>query len=201
MDERLPKAGRKRHERVVPLEDSDHRRFLFGSQTLDAERPARRLPAQIEKAHTTRPATDSFNDLWHQFCSIQQTFHSIRGEPWVAPHRDLTHAAPIKTDVEPVYLTLFRSGELAGRAKRAAAHLACCGLCARYCRVDRYLGVKGAVCRTGVRAMVSSFAPHYGEERPLSGTRRSGTIFFTWCNLRCVFCQNYDIANWERATK
>jgi hypothetical protein len=71
MDERLPKAGRKRHERVVPLEDSDHRRFLFGSQTLDAERPARRLPAQIEKAHTMRPATDSFNDLWHQCCSIQ----------------------------------------------------------------------------------------------------------------------------------
>jgi putative pyruvate formate lyase activating enzyme len=106
----------------------------------------------------------------------------------------LTHAAPIKTDVEPVYLTLFRSGELAGRAKRAAAHLACCDLCARYCRVDRYLGVKGAVCRTGVRAMVSSFGPHYGEERPLSGTRGSGTIFFTWCNLRCVFCQNYDIA-------
>ena len=42
--------------------------------------------------------------------------------------------------------------------------------------------------------MVSSFGPHHGEERPLSGTRGSGTIFFTWCNLRCVFCQNYDIA-------
>jgi putative pyruvate formate lyase activating enzyme len=104
------------------------------------------------------------------------------------------HAAPIESDLEPLYLTLFRSGQLAERAKRAAAHLASCDLCARYCRVDRFLGVKGAVCRTGVRAMVSSFGPHYGEERPLSGTRGSGTIFFTWCNLRCVFCQNYGIA-------
>jgi uncharacterized Fe-S radical SAM superfamily protein PflX len=88
------------------------------------------------------------------------------------------HAAPIESDLEPLYLTLFRSGQLAERAKRAAAHLASCDLCARYCRVDRFLGVKGAVCRTGVRAMVSSFGPHYGEERPLSGTRGSGTTFF-----------------------
>jgi putative pyruvate formate lyase activating enzyme len=105
-----------------------------------------------------------------------------------------THAAPLRADLEPGYLTLLRSGELAERAKRAAAHLACCDLCARYCRIDRFIGVKGAVCRTGVRAMVSSFGSHYGEERPLSGARGSGTIFFTWCNLRCVFCQNYDIA-------
>jgi hypothetical protein len=55
IDERLPKAGRKRHDRIVSLEDGDHRRFLFGSQALDAERPARRLPAQIEKAHKMRP--------------------------------------------------------------------------------------------------------------------------------------------------
>jgi putative pyruvate formate lyase activating enzyme len=46
-----------------------------------------------------------------------------------------------------------------------------------------------------VHALVSSFGPHHGEERPLSGTRGSGTIFFTWCNLRCVFCQNYEIAH------
>ena len=104
------------------------------------------------------------------------------------------HDAPIEPNVEPVYITLFRSGELAERAKRAVAHLACCDLCARYCRVDRLLGMKGAVCRTGVRAVVHSFGPHYGEERSLSGTQGSGTIFFTWCNLRCVFCQNYEIA-------
>ncbi|MBZ5558639.1 MAG: radical SAM protein [Acidobacteriia bacterium] len=95
---------------------------------------------------------------------------------------------------EPIYMTLFRSGELAERAKSAVEHLASCDLCARYCRVDRVPGAKGAVCRTGRRAMVHSVGPHHGEERPLSGTRGSGTIFFTWCNLRCVFCQNYEIA-------
>jgi putative pyruvate formate lyase activating enzyme len=96
--------------------------------------------------------------------------------------------------VEPAYMALFRSGELAERAKLAVEHLASCDLCARYCRVNRFLSVKGAVCRTGRHAVVHSFGPHHGEERPLSGTRGSGTIFFTWCSLRCVFCQNYEIA-------
>lgn len=104
------------------------------------------------------------------------------------------HYAPIEPNVEPIYMTLFRSGELAERAKRAVEHLASCDLCARYCRVNRFVGVKGAVCRTGRRAVVHSFGPHYGEERSLSGTRGSGTIFFTWCSLRCVFCQNYQIS-------
>ena len=104
------------------------------------------------------------------------------------------HYAPVEPGVEPAYITLLRSGELADRAREATAHLASCDLCARYCRVDRFRGVKGAVCRTGVRAVVHSFGPHYGEERCLTGARGSGTIFFTWCNLRCVFCQNYQIA-------
>jgi len=60
----------------------------------------------------------------------------------------------------------------------------------------RMKGVKGAVCRTGELARVSSFAPHFGEEDPLRGTRGSGTIFFAWCNLRCVYCQNWDIS-WQ----
>jgi putative pyruvate formate lyase activating enzyme len=104
------------------------------------------------------------------------------------------HYAPVEPTVEPAYMTLFRSGELADRAREATAHLASCDLCARYCRVDRFAGVKGAVCRTGARALVHSFGPHYGEERCLTGTRGSGTIFFTWCNLRCIFCQNFEIA-------
>lgn len=54
------------------------------------------------------------------------------------------------------------------------------------------------VCRTGDKAVVSSFGPHFGEEPPLVGTRGSGTIFFSNCNLRCVFCQNYDIAHFDR---
>jgi len=68
-----------------------------------------------------------------------------------------------------------------------------CDLCARYCHVNRRQSTRGAVCRTGENAVVHSYGPHHGEEDPLRGSRGSGTIFFSWCNLRCVFCQNWDI--------
>lgn len=92
----------------------------------------------------------------------------------------------------PAYVALLESGELARRAERAQGHLASCDLCPRYCRVDRTRGTAGAVCRTGARAVVASYGPHHGEEEPLRGWAGSGTIFFTWCNLRCVFCQNFE---------
>jgi putative pyruvate formate lyase activating enzyme len=56
------------------------------------------------------------------------------------------------------------------------------------------MSAKGAVCRTGRLATVASYGPHHGEEAPLSGRRGSGTIFFAWCSLRCVFCQNLEIS-------
>jgi putative pyruvate formate lyase activating enzyme len=96
--------------------------------------------------------------------------------------------------VEPSYLKLAESGELANRAAAAWQRLENCDLCARYCRVDRRKTLKGVVCRTGARAMVHSYGPHHGEEDPLRGSRGSGTIFFSGCNLRCVFCQNWDIS-------
>jgi putative pyruvate formate lyase activating enzyme len=96
--------------------------------------------------------------------------------------------------VDPAYFVLLRSGELAERARRAVQRLACCDLCARYCRVNRHETTTGAVCRTGRRAVVHSFGAHHGEERPLRGWRGSGTIFFSWCNLRCIFCQNWEIS-------
>ena len=96
---------------------------------------------------------------------------------------------------EPAYLALSRSGELRARADAAWTHLRCCDLCARYCRVDRLQGSKGAICRTGEHAIVHSYGPHHGEEEPLRGWRGSGTIFFSWCNLRCVFCQNWEISH------
>jgi len=74
------------------------------------------------------------------------------------------------------------------------AHLEDCDLCDHHCRVNRLKTVKGAVCRTGEHAVVHTFGPHHGEEDPLRGTRGSGTIFFSWCNLRCVYCQNWDIS-------
>mgnify|MGYP005840386933 CR=1 FL=1 len=94
---------------------------------------------------------------------------------------------------EPAYLALHRSGELRRRVAEAYERLRECDLCARQCRVDRRRGEVGG-CNTGERAVVCSYHAHFGEEDPLVGTHGSGTIFFSWCNLRCQYCQNYDIS-------
>lgn len=94
----------------------------------------------------------------------------------------------------PAYLDLLESGMLGARAEDAMARLSDCDLCPRYCHVDRRHSTKGVLCRTGVQAVVQGYGPHHGEEDPLRGTRGSGTIFFTWCNLRCVYCQNWNIS-------
>ena len=70
-----------------------------------------------------------------------------------------------------------------------------CRVCPRLCRVDRLRDVKG-LCRIGRTAVVASHFAHFGEENCLRGWNGSGTIFFSGCNLRCVFCQNHDIS-WE----
>ncbi len=95
---------------------------------------------------------------------------------------------------EPGYRGLLRSGELAERARLAHAHLERCDLCANQCHVNRLQTTKGAICRTGERAVVYSHGPHFGEERPLVGQFGSGTIFFSRCNLHCLFCQNWEIS-------
>jgi putative pyruvate formate lyase activating enzyme len=96
--------------------------------------------------------------------------------------------------LEPAYLGLLRSGELQRRVAEAYARLEACDICARECGVNRRLGSEGAACHTGERALVSSYGPHFGEEEPLVGRGGSGTIFFSWCNLRCQYCQNYEIS-------
>jgi putative pyruvate formate lyase activating enzyme len=93
----------------------------------------------------------------------------------------------------PGYLSLLDTGELAQRVAAATMHLRSCDVCPLRCGVDRTQGELG-ICKTGEKAQVSSYSPHYGEEHPISGWRGSGTIFFTRCNLRCVFCQNADIS-------
>ena len=98
-------------------------------------------------------------------------------------------------EFQPAYLRLWRSGELARRVEIGLEKLADCALCPRNCHVNR-LEDKTKTCRTGRYAVVSSYFAHFGEGRCLRGTRGSGTIFFSWCNLRCVFCQNYDIS-WQ----
>jgi putative pyruvate formate lyase activating enzyme len=92
----------------------------------------------------------------------------------------------------PAYLSLS-PGELEHRARDAFTRMKSCDLCARYCEVDRLNGKLG-VCKTGLGAKVSSYGAHLGEEDPLRGWKGSGTIFFSRCNLRCQFCQNYDIS-------
>jgi len=93
---------------------------------------------------------------------------------------------------EPAYVSRHQTGELGQRVATAYDHLRACDLCARGCGVDRTRAL--GACNTGVLAKVASFGPHFGEEDPLRGYRGSGTIFFSWCNLSCRTCQNYDIS-------
>lgn len=97
------------------------------------------------------------------------------------------------TEIQPGYLSLVNRGELRCRVDAALPRLEKCDVCPLRCGVDRTRGELG-VCKTGKLAQVSSYGPHHGEERPLSGWRGSGTIFFARCNLRCVYCQNADIS-------
>ncbi len=94
---------------------------------------------------------------------------------------------------EPAYLSLFHSGELALRVEQALDELADCCACPRNCHANRF-ETSACVCLTGRNAIVSSVFPHFGEESCLSGRNGSGTIFFGLCNLRCVFCQNWDLS-------
>jgi putative pyruvate formate lyase activating enzyme len=97
---------------------------------------------------------------------------------------------------EPSCLALQRSGALAQRAREALELLrGPCRVCPRLCSVDRLADERG-LCRIGRRAMVASHFPHFGEEDCLRGSKGSGTIFFSGCNLRCVFCQNFDVS-WQ----
>jgi putative pyruvate formate lyase activating enzyme len=95
---------------------------------------------------------------------------------------------------QPGYAKLLASGELEKRVEQAVSRLEDCTLCPRQCRVNRLKDERG-FCKTGRNALVSSFGPHFGEEAPLVGRHGSGTIFVTYCNLLCVFCQNFDISH------
>jgi putative pyruvate formate lyase activating enzyme len=100
------------------------------------------------------------------------------------------------TALEPPYVELYRSGELGRRGAAALALLgAPCRVCPRECSVDRLADERG-LCKVGRQAIVASHFPHFGEENCLRGWRGSGTIFFGGCNLRCVFCQNYEVS-WQ----
>jgi putative pyruvate formate lyase activating enzyme len=97
-------------------------------------------------------------------------------------------------NVQPSYLRLYQDGEFAKRTEVLWKKLESCDICPHKCAINRLKDEKG-ICKTGKKAKVSSFGPHFGEEGPLVGRHGSGTVFFTHCNLYCIFCQNYDISH------
>jgi putative pyruvate formate lyase activating enzyme len=95
---------------------------------------------------------------------------------------------------KPVYIQTWEKGLLQEKVQQASQILQSCALCPRKCRVNRQAGEKG-ICRTTDQAMVYGYHAHFGEEAPLVGRYGSGTIFFTHCNLKCNFCQNFEISH------
>ncbi len=93
----------------------------------------------------------------------------------------------------PRYVAALADGSMADKVAWARRELRECRACPRNCGVNRRGGELG-ICRTGRDAIVASAFPHHGEEDCLRGRMGSGAIFFAWCNLRCVFCQNWDIS-------
>jgi len=97
-------------------------------------------------------------------------------------------------DWQPAYQKLEDKGKLKERVEQAFEKLKYCELCPRRCGVNRLNGETG-FCNTTDKVVVHGYTAHFGEERPLVGNNGSGTIFFSNCNLRCVFCQNWPIAH------
>jgi putative pyruvate formate lyase activating enzyme len=95
---------------------------------------------------------------------------------------------------EPAYLKTRRTGKLSRKVAEAYNMMESCVLCGRYCKANRMKGEEG-FCKIGKVALVASFGPHHGEETPIAGACGSGTVFFSRCNLGCLFCQNYDISH------
>ncbi|MBV9241256.1 MAG: radical SAM protein, partial [Acidobacteria bacterium] len=100
----------------------------------------------------------------------------------------------------PKYLTLLKTHELESRVEQLEALLRSCTVCPKDCGNDR-LNDEIAACYSGRLPIVSSYTAHFGEEPCLSGTSGAGNIFFGNCNLRCVYCQNYQISQTWREQK
>jgi len=101
------------------------------------------------------------------------------------------------TSFTPAYIELLNNGELEKRVTLARHRLKSCKMCAKKCMADRTQpekSVKKPFCRTWERAVVDSYGPHFGEERSITGRNGSGTIFFSWCNMKCVYCQNWSVS-------
>lgn len=94
--------------------------------------------------------------------------------------------------LKPNYIKLLEKGALLKKVKEAQKHITHCNLCPHECGVNRKEEV--GICQGSHRAIISSYGPHLGEEKVLVGYKGSGTMFFGYCNMSCVFCQNYEIS-------
>lgn len=93
----------------------------------------------------------------------------------------------------PAYINSFESGHLQKVSEQLFSSLSSCQICPRLCKVNR-LEAKAGYCKTLKLAKVYSFLAHHGEEPPVSGDKGSGTIFFSNCNMSCIYCQNYEFS-------
>jgi len=103
-------------------------------------------------------------------------------------------------DNQPLYIELYNSGELDKRIEYFENLYKSCTLCPHQCEINRFKS-KNGFCISSEKAIIASFNAHFGEEAPLVGTNGSGTIFFSACNLRCVYCQNYEISQLREGTE
>jgi len=100
----------------------------------------------------------------------------------------------------PLYIESYSRGILQERLEELESLLNPCTLCPRQCKANRLVGDLG-YCKAPYDLFISSASPHFGEEAPLVGHNGSGTIFLTHCNLKCIFCQNYDISIYGEGTR
>ncbi len=132
--------------------------------------------------------------------SISNNGKSSEMHPLIDPLTDNLNKTGIsQKNFEPSYLKLYRSGELKKRGEQLWNIMKSCELCPRQCKTNRLAGNEG-FCHASSQLEISSFRPHFGEEDPLVGNNGSGTIFFTNCNMRCVFCINAEVSILGRGT-
>ena len=124
----------------------------------------------------------------------------LLGAGWLTPHRTIASVPALPGPWFPAYGKLEREARLAERIEQAYALFSECRLCPRQCGANR-MGGESGFCRAPTKAMIYSAQPHFGEEVSLVGRHGSGTIFFSNCNLRCVFCQNWPISHEGRGTE
>ncbi len=140
-------------------------------------------------------------DFLRRICGICLNFAFLSSSTIFFSDRKAHSKTLLNNSFEPSYLRLLTRNELKAKAEALWEIMESCELCPRRCGINRLKGKSGFCRAPGATLMVSGFSPHFGEERCLVGYGGSGTIFLTHCNLRCVFCQNWEISHLGRGSK